>query len=246
MTAYTAGQLLSFWDPVENAPAHRRLGSLLAGIDGGDASRNETLGERNRRLLRLHRTLVGTPLEAHIKCARCGVDNEFTIPADSILAAPAAAPEAHVRIRTRGGSLTFRLPRMDDVEAASDATALRDVRRAVLERCLVAGAVDAITDVAVERLGREFEARDPAANVLVTISCAGCPGTLAASVDLAAFIAADLDRMLAALYRDIDAIASTYGWDERTILSLPPSRRRRYVAMIAARTRLHPKAQRAQ
>jgi hypothetical protein len=54
-------------------------------------------------------------------------------------------------------------------------------------------------------------------------------------VDLATFVARDLDRVVAALYREIDTIASAYGWNESTILALPAERRRRYVAMITAR-----------
>ena len=73
MTKYSTDQLMSAWDPVETAPAQRRIGALLAVIEG--AASAETLGERNRRLLRLHRALVDAPLEAHIKCASCGVDH---------------------------------------------------------------------------------------------------------------------------------------------------------------------------
>ena len=47
----------------------------------------------------------------------------------------------------------------------------------------------------------------------------------------------DPDRLVEGLYRDIDTIASAYGWDEPTILALPADRRRRYVELIATRTR---------
>jgi hypothetical protein len=237
---------MRLWNPVERASAHGRLASFFAAIDGSDAGRTETLGERNRRLLRLHNAFVGAPLEAHIKCANCGIDNEFSVPAASILGAPAAASESHVRIRSRGRSLTFRLPRMDDIEAAGRAATAREVRRVVLERCRMTGDLDALTDAAAERLGREFETRDPAANIVVSITCTGCRRALAASVDLAAFVAADLDRVVDSLYHDIDTIASAYGWDEPTIVSLPPYRRRRYIGIIAARAHARPKAQRAQ
>ncbi len=233
MTKYSTDQLISAWDPVETAPAQRRIGALLAVIEG--AASAETLGERNRRLLRLHRALVDAPLEAHIKCASCGVDNEFTVPTDSILGAPPANPESHVSIRSRGRSLTFRLPLMGDIEATSGASTSAEVRRAVLERCRIAGDLGALTDDAAEQLGREFEARDPAATVVINISCASCRTTIAASIDLASFVVADLDRVIESLYRDIDLIATAYGWDEPTILALPASRRRRYVDMIASR-----------
>lgn len=247
MAAYSATQLISVWNPAGRTPAHRRLAALLAAIDGGEACRDETLGQRNRRLLLLHRALVGTPLEARVKCAHCGVDNEFTVPTDAILASLAPASDARVRIRSQGRVLSFRLPRMADIEAASNASGFREIRRAVLEQCRIDGDLDVMTDAAAERLGREFEAFDPAANIVVNLGCSGCRAALAASVDLANFVARDLDRVVDALYREIDMIASAYGWDEPTILSLPPERRRRYVSMIATRTQVRRKvAQRAQ
>ena len=246
MTTYSAGQLLSAWDRGERAAAHRRLGSFLAATEGQDRIRAETLGERNRRLLRLHRDLVGWPLEAHITCGRCAVDNEFVVPSETILAAAAYANPAHVRIRSRGRSLTFRVPRIDDIETAGDSSSVDDVRRAVLERCRLSGDLEALTDAAIERLGREFEARDPLANIVVTITCTGCGATLTASIDLASFVAADLDRLVDALYREVHELASAYGWDERTIVALPADRRRRYIELIAARTQTVAKRRRSQ
>lgn len=241
MAPCSADQLMSVWNTGGRAPDHRRLASLLSAVDG-DASRAETLGERNRRLLGLHRALVDAALEASVRCTHCDVDNEVTVPADAILASPASVSDAQVRVRCRGQWLSFRLPRMADIEAASRASSVHDVRRVVLEQCRIAGDLDTMTEADAERLGREFEARDPAANIVVNITCAGCQRPLRATVDLAAFVARDLDRVVDALYRDVDTIASAYGWDEQTILSLPPDRRRRYVNLIATRTHARPLA----
>jgi hypothetical protein len=240
MSTDPAARLIGAWNPSGRAPAHRRLAVLLAAIDDADACRHDTLGARNRRLLLLHRTLVGGPLEALAACAVCGMDHEFIVPADAILEMPAPAADARVRIRSRGRSLSFRLPRMTDIEAASGAASVADVRHAVLERCRIEGDGQAISGAAAERLAREFEALDPAADIVVSLTCSGCGSGFAASVDLAGFIVRGIDRVVDSLYRDIDAIASAYGWDEPTILALPADRRRRYVEMIATRARPRP------
>jgi hypothetical protein len=226
---------MSVWNPSGHEPAHRRLAELLHAIEGRDTCRDDTLGERNQRLLRLHRLLVNKPLEASVMCRQCGVESEFTVPSDNILAASAPAPDASVRIRTRGRTLRFRLPRMSDIEAAGRTSTVRAVRSAVLERCRVDGDLKWMTDAAAEQLGREFEGRDPAATIVVNIFCSGCQAALGVSIDLATFVACDLDRAMESLYSDIHEIASAYGWDEPTILALPPERRRRYVSMISAR-----------
>lgn len=237
MTRVTAGispaTLVALWDPAGLEPPHRRLTALLGAIEGADAIGGDTLGGRNRRLLLFHRALDGAPLEAHVKCAHCAVDNEFALPADAILAGPAPDPEARIRIRIDGRTLAFRLPRMHDIELACDETGA-DLVGAVLERCLTSGG-GPIPATAALRLERKFESLDPAANIVVTISCSGCAKPIAASVDPASFVARELDRIVDLLLRDIDTIASAYGWDEAAILALPLERRRRYVAMIAAR-----------
>jgi hypothetical protein len=238
-----AARLIDAWNLSGRAPAHRRLAALLAEFDDAHANNDDTLGARNRRLLLLHRSLVGTPIDAQVTCAQCGADNEFTVPADAILAMPPPAPDACARIESEGRTLAFRLPHMADIEAARHASGSREVRRTILERCRVEGDLDAVTDAAADRLAREFEALDPAADIVVHITCAACRVALAASVDLASFVVRDVDRVVSGLYRDIDTIASEYGWDEPTILALPADRRRCYVEMIAARTHPRPRVQ---
>jgi hypothetical protein len=240
MAAPSAAALIAAWEPSSRAPPHRRLGTLLAACEGAEAIAGDTLGGRNRRLLALHRALVGAPLEAQVTCAHCGAQSEFALPVDAILAAPPPDPDARVRLRCGRRTLTFRLPRMADIEAARDAAAGRqaaagredDITHAVLERCRV-GAGD-IPETAATKLAAKFEALDPAADVVVNIGCADCARPISASVDVASFIARELDRLVDGLFRDVDTIASAYGWSEPAILALPPARRRRYVALIAA------------
>lgn len=233
MAARSAAALIEVWEPASRAPPHRRLAKLLAAIEGAAAISGDTLGGRNRRLLMLHSTLVGGSLEARVTCTHCAAESEFALPAEAILAAPAPGPDVRGRVRSGRRTLSFRLPRMADIEAVTTAQADGDVWRVVLERCRVGGD-GAITEAAAAQLAREFEALDPAANIVVNVACSGCARPIAASVDLAGFIARDLDRLADSLFRDIDMIASAYGWSEQQILALAPERRRRYVALIAA------------
>ena len=122
MITLSLAQLITVWESAGRASPHRRLSALMAGVDGPDAGRDETLGDRNRRLFQLHRALVGTPIEAHVVCAQCGVDNEFVVPADDILAIPPPDPDSRVEIPAGARVLTFRLPRMADLDALDRAS----------------------------------------------------------------------------------------------------------------------------
>jgi hypothetical protein len=229
----SAADLIGAWDQGSRAPPHQRLGALLTALEGGEVA-DDTLGTRNRRLLTLHRALVGTLIEAHVTCAHCKAQSEFVLPVAAILCAP--VPDTRVRVPLRVGrrTLRFRLPRMADIEAARGAATSSDVAHTVLERCRIGKG--SIPGDAAARLAPQFEALDPAANIIVNIACSGCARPIAASVDVASFVARDLDRLSDGLFRDVDVIASAYGWSEQAILALPPARRRRYVALVVGRT----------
>jgi hypothetical protein len=170
-------------------------------------------------------------MEGVVTCERCAERSEFVVPVEEILRAARPAPDAQVRLEAQGRTFTFRLPRMSDIEAASRLSSVHDVRQAIMRRCALDS--DDPPAALADRLGARFEALDPAANIVLTTVCSGCAAPIAAAVDVAAFVAHDLDRIVEKVLRDIDAIASTYGWSEAAIIALPPRRRRRYVAMIA-------------
>jgi hypothetical protein len=227
--------LLGAWDPEDRGPRHRRLAALLISLHGAVDLDSDTLGDRNRRLLDLHRAFIGSPLEARVSCADCGAESEFLLPADAILGLPPAPRDAEATARVAGRRYTFRLPRLSDIDAAAEIAAgppPRDVKDIVLELCRVDRGGGPIPAVIGRRLAARFEALDPAANVVVHLHCSGCERPLAATADVATFVARALDRLVAELLRDIDTIAAGYAWDEWQIVELPVWRRRRYVELI--------------
>jgi hypothetical protein len=231
MGPLSAAQLIALWDRSQAGSPHRQLEPLLAAVEPEARLDADTLGARNRRLLAFHRLLSGGPLDARLRCAGCGTDNAFAVPADAILACPAADPEARILIRSGRHRLSFRLPRMADISAAAGMAA-DDVLPHIVSLCLVAGTPGRdVPRESLDRLAERFEALDPAARIIV--ACAECGKGLRASVNVAEFVANAVERIVARLYREIHAIARAYGWSEDEILSLPASRRRAYVAMIA-------------
>lgn len=239
MAPLSAAQLIALWEPSSAAPAHQRLEPLLAVLHPGEAIDRDTLGARNRRLLALHAALGDGPIEARLRCDQCGTDNSFAVPAADILACPVPDPAVRVGIRVGSRRLTFRLPCMADLKAVA-ACDPDEALGSIVARCTIGRGADAVPAAALARLSARFEALDPAARIVVDLGCAECGSALRASVDLAEFVATAVDRLADQLQREIHLIASAYGWTEREILALPPSRRRRYVAMIAAQQGAQP------
>jgi hypothetical protein len=123
---------------------------------------------------------------------------------------------------------------MADLQAAGDAASPAEVRRLVVERCRVDGGSGTIPELVAHRLAARFEALDPAANIVVNVTCSGCGVPLTASVDVAGFVARGIDRLVESQLREVDTIAAAYGWAETRILELPAWRRRHYVQLIVA------------
>jgi hypothetical protein len=233
MASLSAAQLVALWESPSGAPAHQRLEPLIAAFAPDRTIERDTLGARNRRLLALHSALLGTVLEARLRCGRCRTENEFTIPSADILACPVPASSARVTVRSGGKRLVFRLPRMGDLAAAAAAGRDRLLPR-IAARCQTGGDRGGPVPAAVlARLSARFEALDPAARIVVDLVCADCKTPLRASVDIAEFVATGIDRHVARLLREVHILARAYGWTEAEILALPPGRRQLYLSMIA-------------
>ena len=213
--------LIDRWDTGAGQTAHRRLAALL-----GDEAElaDDTLGRRNRRLIALHEHWVDRPIMAHVACPQCGTANEFALPLAAMKEQDDPSPDVRANVAGR----SFRLPTMADLAAVgADPVALA-------QRCAV-GRHPPLAPDRLRTLGDAFEALDPLAKLAVTSHCNKCGEAVAADVDLAEFVVAELTRFVDLLLRDVDVIAGAYGWGERDILALPPERRARYVALIAGR-----------
>lgn len=223
--------LLSAWCEGAGDSAHRQIGNLLATLLPDAVLEQDTLGQRNRRMLQLHAALFARAIEARVACPECATQNEFAVPCDQMLAAPIAEADAIVELAVDGGTARFRQPRLADIAASANDN---DHKASLVGRCCLEGATD-LSASEVDALAAQYEALDPLANIIIGTPCAQCGSAISATVELADFVSSDIGRLVDGLLRDIDCIASAYGWSEAEVLALPSDRRARYVAMIMAR-----------
>jgi hypothetical protein len=71
-------------------------------------------------------------------------------------------------------------------------------------------------------------------DIELELRCGTCDWAFAAPFDITPFLLREVEAWAATVLRDIHEIARAYGWDEPTILSLSPRRRRRYLDLIEA------------
>lgn len=201
--------------------------------------RTLTVGECDRRLVRLHEELFGPELEGFAECPHCGGGVEVTITARELLegAAPPSVQEPETA-RWQDVTVTFRLPTVGDLADVS--TRARDVesaRAAILDLCVleVSGGArrSALPEPLVEELTERMAAGDPAAEVNLALACPACAERWSVVLDAGAFLWRKLDALARRLAEEVDALARAYGWSEREILSLPSARRTRYLELSA-------------
>lgn len=236
-----ADRLLDAWESGRGrSPAERAV--ILTGLAAMDRSPAElddmNLGERERRLLGLRRSLFGARIAGITDCPECEEPLEVEFPIDDLLQRPSPeeAPE-HVESFGRF-ELAFRLPTTRDVREAARLRGAEDARRLLLARCVALASRDGeeidTTDLPSDvcsRLGERIAELDPLSDIELAGTCPACGGGWAVGLDIGDFLWTELDGWARRTLSEIDLLARVYGWSEREILALTPTRRSLYVEL---------------
>jgi hypothetical protein len=191
-----------------------------------------TLGRRNRALLELHCACFGPSLRAWAACLNCGEKMEFEVEARSLLGT--FAEDAHPQPSIVVNDHSFRLPTSRDlVQAARAGDAAQGALR-LLQICHVGDHPVDWTTEELEEVGEQFAKADPIAEPRLSLACPVCGEAQEQVFDPVTFLWSELQAIARKLLLEVHALASTYGWTEREILSLSDLRRSLYLQMVRA------------
>jgi hypothetical protein len=134
---------------------------------------------------------------------------------------------------------SYRLPTSSDLAAVATENDSTAAARRLLSRCCTNG--EGMTsnetvwsDEEMEAIGERMAAADPLAEILLSFECPNCAASFVESLDLPAFLWAEMEGRAKRLLLEVHALASAYGWSEREILALPPVRREFYLGQVRA------------
>jgi hypothetical protein len=196
------------------------------------------LGRRERLILHLHETLIGTPIESRDTCPHCGETTEFALATGDLQALP-TSPDGPVHVGVGGYAVSCRPPATCDLDAAARTPGHDEARRRLLTAIVLHATRDGVPVAAADLPGPVVAAvadaladADPLAELRLHLVCEPCGGTWEADLDLGHFVWCELRDQGRRLLREVHVLATAYGWREDDILALSPARRAVYLGLV--------------
>jgi hypothetical protein len=199
-------------------------------------------GDREALLLQLRRLTLGETLDSVLPCPECGEPMELELRVGDLLVDAYEAPRSSYELTIDAADppvvVRFRLPTVADVrEAVASANGDPDAARAHLHaRCVSnkeGGAFDDASVDARDAIEAAMAERDPQAEIELDLTCPSCATPFSIVFDTASFLLRELEARASALFEEVHALAFHYHWSEREILAMSPSRRERYITLLA-------------
>jgi hypothetical protein len=226
--------VLAIWEAGARASAPERA---LATLERALPDEREELaawpvGRRDGRLLDVHAATFGEGIAAVVVCPSCDEPLELDFRAEEVRAAEGDSGTV-LELAAGRRTVRFRLPTAGDLAAVARVPSLQDARRRLAERCLVDRPAR-LSERTLAGMAELIAASDPQSDLRFDLECPDCGHAWQAVFDIAAFLWRELEGRARHLLADVHVLALAYGWSEREILELPPSRRLLYLELVGA------------
>lgn len=238
-TRISAAALLDLW---EQGAAYPPLDHALLVLEraypgiGREELGAYSIGRRDQLLLEVRRTLFGDRVDGCVACPSCGTKLEFVLSCSALAASQRDEHPATRTVQCGGREWEVRPPNSRDLAAVAKQPDLQIARQMLLARCVTAVApaqeqISALPPDTQRVLEAELATLDPHAEVFIDLSCQACAHSWQTLFDIAAFLWSEIRTNARRLLQEVDVLARTYGWTQRDILDLSPTRRSWYVQM---------------
>jgi hypothetical protein len=237
MGALSASDLLEVWERGSRLGPIGRALELVAIADPSlESPHLVSIGRRDALLLMLRERIFGPDISAVTSCIACGEDIEMNFRVMDVRV-PLQREES-MNVTIDGRRLSLRAPNSQDVEAALG-VAPEEALMTLLTRCACEIGEDGISPSALppalaDRVSDYIAAMDPQAEISLSVTCPHCESMGRAGFDIVSFLWTEIAALAVHVLREVHTLASAYGWEERSILSMSAVRRRCYLDMVGA------------
>jgi hypothetical protein len=188
-------------------------------------------GDRDYLMLQLRRLTLGERVQTVIECGSCGakMDVDFQVSDVPVERHPQSTP-SHTLDLAGGRTVRFRLPNGADQESVARMPTAEAVET-LLARCVLDGAD--LSPGERERVIAAMEARAPAVELELDLTCPECSHTATVPFDTTSFFIREMTRRRQHLLREVHSLALHYHWSEAEIMGMAQSRRREYLELLS-------------
>lgn len=254
MRPLPAAELLGAWeDCVALPPVQRalRLLTVATPATSVDELSRLSVGQRDRRLLRLRSSAFGDRMIARVDCPECGKELELDFSVTDVMTDRSDATEEEgespgevtfLKLTAGDFEAEFRLPDSRDLlEIARHESTVDTGKRLLLRRCVSVATragrkidIERMPEEIVEEIVARMAREDPQADVRLDLRCPDCSHHWQPGFDIVSFVWAEVDSWARRLLADVHSLAGAYGWSEDEILRLSRSRRQAYLELVRA------------
>jgi hypothetical protein len=189
------------------------------------------LGERDRLLLQVRRDSFGDRLDSYADCPACRERLEFFLSCAWLLAETLETVSRVKAVDIDGAYFELRCPDSADAAAVAAGSSVEAGVETLLARCVRVTEDSGLTPARRAAIAAELAALDPAAEILLDLSCAACGHAWQTVFDIGYFLWGEIRARARRLLQEVDALARSYNWSETEILSLSEGRRAWYLEM---------------
>ena len=226
--------VLALWEQGLACKSYARAEAMLQRLDAlTEVPRS--IGECNRRLLDLHARLFGDELELTSRCPQCAAAVQFTSLCRALIGDAPEGISSTERLEIDGHVIEFRLPQASDVAHVAARASDDEFARQLAHRCIVSAVAESgVPDTTLDAISRRMEALDPLAVVSFALECPDCSARWTAPLDVEQLLWTKVSSAAEQLLLDVDLLARVYGWTERDVFALSPTRRAAYLQLAEA------------
>jgi len=197
-----------------------------------------TIGDRIALLLNIRKMTFGDKLSCILSCSKCKEKMSFELSASHLLKPPVKKPKAEYIVNIEGFTLKIRPVNGADLESLFlNNNKQSNKTEQLVRNCIISSkpqlsSMDTLDKEFLTKLSNKLEEIDPQANLLLDLECPACNDSFQVSFDVEDFILNEINMRQKQLEHEVHLLASIYHWSERSILSIPLGRRKRYVDLI--------------
>lgn len=242
MPALTARAILEVWEQAITLPAYGRTLRLWLSLCSRpeDDADNVTVGQCDRALISVYRSLFGNRVVCRADCPKCHEDHELDLDLNMFNTPQPTVTQPKLRLGT--STLQWRFPRARMLtHLTARPQAGTTARSQLIRECVVEVRqgkkllpVEAWPSDLPERLAEVMSAADPLLDPRVALECTGCGYAWSVCFDIAAFLWSEIDVVARRLMNEVHRLAAAYGWSESEILDMSAARRAAYLQMCAS------------